>query len=66
MSRRIQTRGRSPFEQPMPAHRRQHIHGSVLPMAEPRRPRTVTGRVGITVALACALYFAAQLLRPFF
>lgn len=65
MSARIHCKGRSAFHQPMPPHRRQHIHGRIQPMAGPKRPASLTGLLGVAVALFCLLYFAAQLARPF-
>lgn len=64
MSARIHCRGRSAFHQPMPPHRRQHIHGAIQPMAGPRRGASFTGLLAGFVAAFCLLYFAAQLARP--
>ena len=50
-----------PWRQPVPPHRREQMHGKVLPMAgEGRDP---LGIACLAIAGLIALYFAAQLLR---
>ncbi len=47
--------------------RRHHVHGPLLPMEPDRAARLerATAGAGIFGATGSALYFAAQLLRPF-
>lgn len=48
---------------PQPAHRRQHMHGPLQPMVEPRRRLTPGDVLALAIAALIALYFAAQFLR---
>lgn len=56
----IRSKGRSGFEQPLPPHRRQHIHGRIQPMAS--RRVLGTGAVAIRAALLAAILAATGFL----
>jgi hypothetical protein len=51
MSGRIHCRGRSAFHQPMPPHRRQHMHGPIQPMIPTRRRLLLGDFLCLLVAL---------------